>query len=71
MQKTYNIEEVEIGDFVDFKTPENRVTSAVKEVNRINRIVRINYFEDPDLAIDRVDKWIGFDELYIIKKVTP
>jgi hypothetical protein len=64
----FNIEEVAVGDAVDFISPLNKVTSKVKEVNNQNRTVLINYFESPDLAIDRVNKWVSFDLLKIISK---
>jgi len=68
MEEEFNIDEVEIGDSVDFKIKTNRATSAVKEVDYVRRLVKINFFEDPDKAIDRVNKWIKFEDLYIIKK---
>jgi hypothetical protein len=67
MEQKINIEEVAIGDIVDFIIPTNKATSPVKEVNLLTRGVKINYFEGPD-AIDRVDKWVAFDNLYIVKK---
>jgi hypothetical protein len=68
MKNEYNIEEVKIGDIVEFKTPTNKSNSPVKEVNLIGRMVRINFFEDPKLVVDRVNKWVSFDELFISKK---
>ena len=68
MDQKHNIEEVKVGDAVDFKIPTNRATSAVKEVDMIRRMVKINFFEDPKLAIDRVNKWVSFDDVHIIIK---
>jgi len=65
-----SIENVEEGDIVDFVSPQNKATSPVKTVNKDTRQVLINYFEDPELAIDRVNKWVSFDMLKIIKKVS-
>lgn len=62
------IDNVEEGDIVDFISPVNKVTSPVKSVNKENRQVLINFFEDPELVIDRVNKWVSFDLLKIIQK---
>ncbi len=64
-----DMNDVKIGDVVDFKNKNNRATSRVKDVNYENRLVKINYFEDPDLVIDRVDKWVSFELLNLIKRV--
>ncbi len=68
MEEEFNIEEVAIGDSVEFKSQLNHATSPVKEVNLAARLVKINFFEDPKLAIDRVNKWISFDDIFIVKK---
>lgn len=68
MEIEFNIEEVAVGDKVEFKSHLNHATSPVKEVNSESRLVKINFFEDPKLAIDRIDKWVSFDEILIVKK---
>jgi hypothetical protein len=62
------IDNVEEGDIVDFISPVNKVTSPVKAVNNEKRQVLINFFEDPELVIDRVNKWVSFDLLKITQK---
>lgn len=64
----FNIEDVEEGDKVQFISPLNHATSPVKAVDKHRRMVLINYFENPDLAIDRVNKWVSFDDLHIVQK---
>ncbi len=68
MEQKHDIEGVGIGDIVDFKIPTNKATSPVKEIDLIRRMVKINFFEDPKTARDRVNKWVSFDEISIIKK---
>ncbi|GEM_PF-2603586 len=64
----FSIEDVEEGDKVDFISPSNHATSPVHAVDKNRRMVLINYFEDPVLAIDRVNKWVSFDDLYVVQK---
>jgi len=64
----YPIDDIEEGDIADFLSPLNKATSPVKAVNNEKRVVLINYFEDPEKAIDRVNKWVSFDLLKITNK---
>lgn len=68
MKQEYNIEEVNAGDIIDFKTPVNKATSPAKAVDSIRRMVKLNFFEGPELAIDKVNKWVSFNDIFIIKK---
>jgi hypothetical protein len=68
MKSIHDIEEVKVNDIVDFRIPTKKPTSPVKDVDLLRRMLKINYFEDPVMAIDRVNEWVSFDDLFIVKQ---